>query len=156
MHGLPRILEGPSPQRSGESVPSAPAARTLTSPWGNRRGRTSNKNKVTVHGTAARPYNLMIRAFDKCTTSRYPVERILTVSATCQQQNRQLCPFLTDAVFDYWAGQPPPTLLTSHLRPRSDRSPSSIAAMRRGGAQQWPPTTGTRLNQHDHTVIEAT
>src|ERR671939_182928 len=26
------------------------------------------------------------------------VERILTVSATCQQQNRHLCTFLTDAV----------------------------------------------------------
>ena len=41
------------------------------------------------------------------------VERILTVSATCQQQNRHLCTFLTDAVSAYWAGQPAPTLLTS-------------------------------------------
>jgi transposase len=41
------------------------------------------------------------------------VERILTVSATCQQQNRHLLTFLTDAVSAYWAGQPAPTLLST-------------------------------------------
>jgi transposase len=39
------------------------------------------------------------------------VERILTVSATCQQQNRHLRTFLTEAVSAYWAGQPAPSLL---------------------------------------------
>jgi transposase len=41
------------------------------------------------------------------------VERILTVSATCQQQNRHLRTFLTEAVSAYWAGQPAPTLLST-------------------------------------------
>src|SRR6266540_2609456 len=40
------------------------------------------------------------------------VERILTVSATCRQQNRHLRTFLTEAVAAYWAGQPAPTLLS--------------------------------------------
>ena len=39
------------------------------------------------------------------------VERILTVSATCGQQNRPLRPFLTEAVAAHWAGQPAPMLL---------------------------------------------
>jgi transposase len=39
------------------------------------------------------------------------VERILTVSATCRQQNRHLQTFLTEAVSAYWAGQPAPSLL---------------------------------------------
>ena len=41
------------------------------------------------------------------------VERILTVSATCQQQKRHLHTFLTEAVSAYWAGQPAPTLLST-------------------------------------------
>jgi transposase len=41
------------------------------------------------------------------------VERILTVSATCRQQNRHLLTFLTEAVSAYWAGQPAPTLLST-------------------------------------------
>jgi len=41
------------------------------------------------------------------------VERILTVSATCRQQNRHLRTFLTEAVAAYWAGQPAPTLLST-------------------------------------------
>lgn len=41
------------------------------------------------------------------------VERILTVSATCRQQNRDLLTFLTEAVSAYWAGQPAPTLLST-------------------------------------------
>jgi transposase len=32
------------------------------------------------------------------------VERMLTVSATCRQQNRHLLTFLTEAVSAYWAG----------------------------------------------------
>jgi transposase len=39
------------------------------------------------------------------------VERILTVSATCRQQNRHLRTFLTEAVSAYWAGRPAPSLL---------------------------------------------
>lgn len=41
------------------------------------------------------------------------VERILTVSATCQQHNRYLLTFLTEAVSAYWARQPAPTLLST-------------------------------------------
>jgi transposase len=41
------------------------------------------------------------------------VERILTVSATCRQQDRHLLTFLTEAVSAYWAGQPAPTLLST-------------------------------------------
>jgi transposase len=41
------------------------------------------------------------------------VERILTVSATCQQQERPVLPFLTEAVRAYWAGQPAPTLIST-------------------------------------------
>lgn len=39
------------------------------------------------------------------------VERILTVSATCEQHHRHLLTFLTDAVEAYWRGQPAPTLV---------------------------------------------
>ena len=39
------------------------------------------------------------------------VERILTVSATCQQQERHLLTFLTEAVDAYWRGQPAPQLV---------------------------------------------
>jgi transposase len=41
------------------------------------------------------------------------VERILTVSATCRQQNRHLLTFLTEAVSAYWAGQSAPSLLST-------------------------------------------
>jgi transposase len=41
------------------------------------------------------------------------VERILTVSATCRQHNRDLLTFLTEAVSAYWAGQPAPSLLSN-------------------------------------------
>lgn len=39
------------------------------------------------------------------------VERILTVAATCRQQDRHLLAFLADAVQAHWAGQPAPSLL---------------------------------------------
>ena len=39
------------------------------------------------------------------------VERILTVAATCRQQERHLLTFLTEAVDAYWQGQPAPTLV---------------------------------------------
>jgi transposase len=39
------------------------------------------------------------------------VERILTVSATCHQQDRHLLTFLTDTVDAYWKGQPTPELV---------------------------------------------
>jgi len=39
------------------------------------------------------------------------VERILTVAATCQQRNRHLLTFLTEAVAAHWAGQPAPPLV---------------------------------------------
>ncbi len=39
------------------------------------------------------------------------VERMLTVAATCQQQERPLLPYLVDAVTAYWAQQPAPKLL---------------------------------------------
>ena len=38
------------------------------------------------------------------------VERILTVSATCRQQQRHLLPFLTASVEASWQGLPPPSL----------------------------------------------
>ena len=38
-------------------------------------------------------------------------ERILTVTATCKQQQRPLLPFLTDALAAHWAGLPAPALL---------------------------------------------
>lgn len=41
------------------------------------------------------------------------VERMLTVSATCQQQHRPLLPYLVDAITAYWANQPAPKLLPS-------------------------------------------
>jgi transposase len=39
------------------------------------------------------------------------VERILTVTATCRQQQRPLLPFLTAALHAHWASLPPPSLL---------------------------------------------
>ena len=42
--------------------------------------------------------------------SRY-VERMLTVSATCKQQDRHLLSFLTESLEAHWAGTPPPRLL---------------------------------------------
>jgi len=45
------------------------------------------------------------------------VERMLTVSATCQQQKRPLLPSLVDAMTAFWAGQPAPRLLPSNLTP---------------------------------------
>ena len=39
------------------------------------------------------------------------VERILTVTTTCQHQHRHVLPFLADAVRAHWAGLPAPTLL---------------------------------------------
>ncbi|MCZ7570801.1 MAG: transposase [Ardenticatenaceae bacterium] len=38
-------------------------------------------------------------------------ERILTVSATCQQQQRPLLPFLAEALSAHWAALPAPSLL---------------------------------------------
>ncbi len=37
-------------------------------------------------------------------------ERMLSVSATLQQQHRPLLPFVTDAISAYWAGKSPPSL----------------------------------------------
>jgi transposase len=45
------------------------------------------------------------------------VERMLTVSATCQQHNRPLLPYLVDAITAHWAGQPAPRLLPSAVAP---------------------------------------
>jgi transposase len=39
------------------------------------------------------------------------VERILSVSATCRQQQRHLLTFVTEAIEAYWAGRPAPMLL---------------------------------------------
>jgi transposase len=39
------------------------------------------------------------------------VERILSVSATCRQQQRHLLTFVTEAIAAYWAEQPAPALL---------------------------------------------
>ena len=46
------------------------------------------------------------------TGSRF-VERMLTVSATCQQHDCLLLPYLVDAITAYWAGHPAPKLLPS-------------------------------------------
>ena len=42
--------------------------------------------------------------------SRY-IERMLTVIATCRQQDRHLLTFLTESVQAHWAGTPPPSLI---------------------------------------------
>ena len=47
---------------------------------------------------------------DSADGSRF-VERILTVTTTCRQQQRQVLPFLADAVRAYWAGLPAPGLM---------------------------------------------
>jgi transposase len=41
------------------------------------------------------------------------VERLLTVAATCRQQQRHLLAFLTEAVEASWQGRPPPRLLST-------------------------------------------
>lgn len=41
------------------------------------------------------------------------VERILTVTATCRQQERQVLPFLADAVRAHWTGTPAPILMST-------------------------------------------
>jgi transposase len=45
------------------------------------------------------------------------VERLLTVSATCQQQQRPLLPYVLEAITAYWAAQPAPRLLPSNPSP---------------------------------------
>ena len=40
-------------------------------------------------------------------------ERILTVTATCRQQERHVLPFLADAVRAHWAGTPAPILMST-------------------------------------------
>ncbi|NTU82876.1 MAG: IS66 family transposase [Chloroflexales bacterium] len=45
------------------------------------------------------------------------VERMLTVSATCQQHDRPLLPYLVEAITALWAGQTAPRLLPSNLTP---------------------------------------
>jgi transposase len=45
------------------------------------------------------------------TDGNHFVERILSVSATCRQQQRHLLTFVTEAITAYWAGRPAPTLL---------------------------------------------
>jgi len=45
------------------------------------------------------------------------VERMLTVSATYQQHERPLLPFLVAATAAYWAGQPAPVLLPAQTTP---------------------------------------
>ena len=47
----------------------------------------------------------------QCAAGSRFVERMLTVSATCRQQERPLLPYLTAAVTAYWAGQPAPVLI---------------------------------------------
>ncbi len=49
---------------------------------------------------------------DSADGSRF-VERILTVTTTCRQQQRPVLPFLADAVRAHWAGLPAPTLMTT-------------------------------------------
>jgi transposase len=49
---------------------------------------------------------------DSVDGSRF-VERILTVATSCQQQQRQVLPFLADAVRAHWAGLPAPTLMAT-------------------------------------------
>ncbi len=49
---------------------------------------------------------------DSVDGSRF-VERILTVTTTCQQQQRHVLPFLADAVRAHWAGRPAPTLMST-------------------------------------------
>ncbi len=41
------------------------------------------------------------------------VAHILTVTATCRQQERHVLTFLTEAVAAHWAGRPAPTLITT-------------------------------------------
>ena len=41
------------------------------------------------------------------------VERLLTVRATCAQQERHLWTFLSDAVVAHWAGKPAPVLVST-------------------------------------------
>ena len=43
------------------------------------------------------------------------VERILTVSATCQKQQRHLFTFVTEAIEAHWAGQPVPLLFPASI-----------------------------------------
>jgi transposase len=43
------------------------------------------------------------------------VERILSVSATCRQQQRHLLSFVTEAISAMWAGDPAPTLVAISL-----------------------------------------
>ena len=40
------------------------------------------------------------------------VERVLTVSTTCGQQQQELFPFLVQVLETHWAGQPPPSLVS--------------------------------------------
>jgi transposase len=47
---------------------------------------------------------------DSSEGSRF-VERILTVTTTCRQQQREVLPFLADAVRAHWAGAPAPLLM---------------------------------------------
>jgi transposase len=47
---------------------------------------------------------------DSSDGSRF-VERLLTVTTTCRQQQRDVLPFMADAVRAHWAGQPAPTLM---------------------------------------------
>lgn len=47
---------------------------------------------------------------DSAAGSRF-VERILTVSTTCRQQQRHVLPFLADAVHAHWSGLPAPLLM---------------------------------------------
>jgi transposase len=49
---------------------------------------------------------------DSTEGSRF-VERILTVTTTCRQQERQVLPFLADAVRAHWAGLPAPNLIST-------------------------------------------
>jgi transposase len=42
------------------------------------------------------------------------VERILTVTTTCRQQQRPVLPFLADAVRAHWAATPAPSLMPTH------------------------------------------
>ncbi len=47
---------------------------------------------------------------DSSTGSRF-VERLLTVTATCQQHQRPVLPFLTDVMHAHWSGSPMPSLI---------------------------------------------
>lgn len=56
------------------------------------------------------------------------IERMMTVSATCRQQNRNVLDYLTDAIEAYLRGEKAPSLLPDRARVGSDDALTSVAA----------------------------